>query len=349
MARQTGILLITLLLLAVARGALADHPKVDKVMVKNGDEVTCEIKQMSRGMLTAKTSDMGTLDIKWTEVIALKSQFYYRVETSAGDRFYGAVERKPGSDMLVISGETTVAIEALDAVDIAPIEQSFWQRNDGSLSFGFSYTKGSDVRQITFDWSNLYRTERNAVNIKANAITTTTAKGKDDEDTNRQYDASITYTRLLTKKRWTGSLSVSMERNDELGLKRRIKPTVGTGLSLIKSNRQTLMPSVGLALNWELGADTTAASTSAEAYLSVNYAFFKYISPKTDITTTAAVYPSLTEDGRIRFDYDLKYSHELVKDFTANVSLFLKYDSQPVTEGAGTTDWGIVMSVGWSY
>ena len=348
MARKIGILVAVLLLLATVRDVLADHPKVDKVTVKNGDEVTCEIKQLSRGKLTAKTSDMGTLDVKWSEIIALKSQFYYRVETSNGDRFYGSLERKLGSDMLVISGETTVAIEAMDAVEIAPIEESFWDRNDGSLSFGFSFTKGSDVKQITFDWSNLYRTERNLVNLRANGITTTTGK-KNESETNKQYDISATYYRLLSKKNWTGSLSLSVSRNDEQGLKRRVMPAVGTGVNLIRSNRSTLLTSIGLGLNAELGADTSVVVYSAEVVLAVSYSFYKYNTPKTDISTGLGVYPSLTEKDRVRIDYDLKYSHELVADFTAGLSGFVKYDSQPATEGAETTDWGIVMSVGWSY
>jgi len=340
---------MVLLLLGMVRDVLADHPKIDKVTVKNGDTVTCEIKQLSRGKLTAKTSDMGTLDVKWTEIIALKSRFYYRVETSNGDRFYGSLERKIGSDMLVISGETTVAIEAMDAVEIAPIEESFWDRNDGSLSFGFSYTKGSDVRQLTFDWTNLYRTERNLVDLRANAIFTTRGSKSDGSDTNRQFNISTTYYRLLSRKNWTGSLSLSVERNDELGLKRRIKPGLGTGVNLIRSNRNTLLVSVGLALNSELGADTSAVSYSAEAVFSASYSFFRYNTPKTDISTGLSVYPSLTENERVRLEYDLKYSHELIADFTANLSFFVKYDNQPPTAGAGTTDWGIVMSLGWSY
>jgi hypothetical protein len=349
MGHRISILVAVFVLLAVARDVLADHPKIDTVTVKNGDKVTCEIKQLSRGKLTAKTSDMGTLDIKWSEIVALHSQFYFRVETSAGDRFYGSLERKLGSDMLIVSGETTVAIEAMDAVEIAPIEQSFWDRNDGSLSFGFTYTKGSDVRQLTFDWTNLYRTERNLVNLKANTIITTTGRRAEATDTNNNSNISLTYYRLLTKKNWTGSLSAAVQRNDEQGLARRVIFGIGTGVNLIRSNRNVLLVSVGVALNSELGEDTSTVSHSAEANLSASYSFFKYNTPKTDITTSLDVFPSLTEGDRIRLNYDLKYSHEIIADFTANLSFSVNYDSQPPTEGASTTDWNIVMSVGWSY
>jgi hypothetical protein len=124
---------------------------------------------------------------------------------------------------------------------------------------------------------------------------------------------------------------------------------LGTGLNAIKSNRNTLLLSVGLALNSELGVDTTDTTQSLEATLSASFSFFRYNTPKTDISTSLSVFPSLTEDDRIRSDYHLKYSHELISDFTANLTFYINYDSKPPTEGASTTDWGIVFGFGWSY
>jgi hypothetical protein len=322
------------------------RPKTDKITVKNGDTVTCEIKTLSRGKLTAKTDDMGTLDIKWTEVVGLESEFRFRVETSNGDYYYGSLSRETGSNMLVVAGMTSVSLEALDVVAILPLERSFWDRNDGSMSFGFNFTKGSDVRQLTFDWTNLYRAERNVVNIRANANFTKIGK---DKPTTTQTDFTTTFYRLLDRKKWTGSLSLSFPRNDELGLKRRVLIGIGTGLNAIKSNRNTLLMSVGLALNSELGADTTNATESLEAVFTASYAFFRYNTPKTDISTSVSVFPSLTEKGRVRMDYNLKYSHELITDFTANLTFFTNYDNKPATEGASTTDWGITFGFCWSY
>ena len=39
--------------------------KTDTLTMNNDDRVTCEIKSLSFGRLTVKTSDMGTLSVKW--------------------------------------------------------------------------------------------------------------------------------------------------------------------------------------------------------------------------------------------------------------------------------------------
>jgi len=337
---------LVLLICVLWAGNSFSRAKTDRVTVKNGDTVTCEIKSLSRGKLTAKTDDIGTLDIKWTEVRGLHSTFRFRVETTDGNYYYGALDWQVGSDMLTIAGITTLAVEALDVVEILALERSFWDRNDGSMNFGFNFTKGSDVRQLTFDWSNVYRAERNIVTINANSIITRTGE---DSIATTQANVAMTFFHLLDKKKWTGSISGGWQRNDELGLESRIIVGLGTGVNAIKSNRNTLMLSVGLALNSELGQDSTDATQSLEAVLAVNYSFFRYNTPKTDISTYLNVFPSITEDDRIRTDYNLKYSHELVKDFTANLSLYVNYDSKPPTEGASTTDWGVVLGLGWSY
>jgi hypothetical protein len=288
---------------------------------------------------------MGTIEVKWEDVTAIQSEFYFRVETSAGRRLFGSLELREDSDMLVVSGETTASVEYVDVVEIVPIEQNFWQRNDGSLSLGFSFTKGSDVAQLTFNWNNLYRTERNIVNARWGTILTNKGEG---QPTTTRLDIVLTYYRLLRKK-WTGNLTGAVQRNDELGLKRRFLFGAGTGLNAIKSNHNVLLLSVGIALNSELGTDTTKVTHSAEGVLAANYSFFRYKSPKSDISTSLNFFPSLTEKDRYRLDFDISYRQELVTDFFFDLSYYLNYDSKPTSADASKRDYGIVTSVGWSY
>ncbi len=333
-------------ILVVSAGVVSARPKTDVVVVRNGDRVTCEIKSLSMGMLTVSTDAMGTIEIKWEDVIAVQSTFSYRVESSGGLLFIGSLEEKEDTDMLVVSGETSVAISHLDAVVITPIDRNFWGRNDGSLSIGFSYTRSSDVAQLNADWTNLYQTERNIVTLKAGL--TTTDEGEDEEPT-RRVDVSLTYYRLLSKKKWTAALTQSFQRNDELGLKRRLLFGVGAGLNAIKSNRSMLLLSTGVALNSELGQDTTGVVYSCEGNVVANFSFFKYHSPKREITTALTGLPSFTEKGRYRINFDLAFRVEVITDFFVDLSYYMNYDSNPPTAGAHKKDYGIVTSVGWSY
>jgi hypothetical protein len=331
--------------LAAATDVFA-RAKTDVVVVRNGDHVTCEIKELSKGMLQVKTDDMGTLNIKWEKVIGLESGYYFRVEVSSGARFFGTPHLEQGDSVMRVTGvDAVAALDLINVVSITPIEQSFWDKFDGSLSLGFSYTRASSVAQLTFDWVNVFRTERNHLDSRANTIVTD--KGT-NEETSRKGEFSTTWNRLLRKK-WTGSVYGAIQRNDELGIRRRLIGSLGSGVNAIRSNRQVLQITAGVALNSELGTDTTQTQESIEGVLMTGYSFFKYDSPKSDINTAFTYFPSFTESERYRLEFNIKLRHELVSDFFFDLSYYLSYDSKLPSTGEVKKDYGIVTSVSWTY
>jgi hypothetical protein len=338
--------LLFLLVVGATEPAFA-RPKLDTVLIDNGDRLACEIKQLSRGKLSVGTHAMGTIEIEWEHVVALHSKFYYRVEASSGRRYYGALEWTEGEQILAViqNGDSTY-IPALSVVEIQPIEESFWSRFDGSLAFGFSYTKASDIGQLSTDWVTIYRTERNRVEGKfATIITAKTGR----DSLTRRVDLSLTYTRLLSKGGWSATASGSLQRNDELDLLRRVQISAGGGFSPVKSNLNVLTFTLGAALNSERATTSTSTTESAEAVISGKYALFKYDSPKADFTTNLQFYPSLTEKDRYRLEFDSKLRYELLKDFYIDLSLYTSYDSRPTSGGDAASDYGIVTSLSWSY
>ena len=56
------------------------RPKTDVVKTDSGDIVYCEIKELAYAKLEVKSHDMGTINIEWAHIVALKSDFYFRVE-----------------------------------------------------------------------------------------------------------------------------------------------------------------------------------------------------------------------------------------------------------------------------
>jgi hypothetical protein len=333
------------LALMVCVGTPAARPKSDVVVVRNGDRVTCEVKSLSMGMVTASTDAMGTVYIKWEDVIAVHSSFMFRVETSAGQLLFGSLEETERSDMLVVAGVTSIGISHLDVVEIIPIELTFWDRNNGSLSAGFSYARSTDLAQLHADWTNYYTGERNLVVLKASTTVTT----ETDEESTKRMDVSLTYYQLLSKNKWAAALSPSIQRNDELGLKRRVLLAAGVGVSAIKSNRNRLLVSAGVALNSELGADTTETTESGELFVAGDFSLFKYHSPKREINASLSLYPSMTENERYRLDFDLAFRIEVISDLFIELSYYMNFDSDPPTADAHKEDYGIMTSVGYTY
>ncbi len=74
----------------VATDSPAAAQKTDVVRLVNGDSITCEIKTLNKGQLTADTDDMGTLHMEWDKVISVASKRIFQVETSGGDRWLGS-------------------------------------------------------------------------------------------------------------------------------------------------------------------------------------------------------------------------------------------------------------------
>jgi hypothetical protein len=347
MRRLFPIAALSLVLALLPGASEGSHRKTDIVVLDTGDTVHGEIKQLDRGQLELKTDNMGTIQIEWNHIGALESNYFYRVSDGDGERYYGRLSIERGSGILVVSvGNQTASIPKYAVVEIVPIEESFWHKFDGSLSFGFTYTKASDVAQLTFDWSNVFRTERNLVDSKVNTIVTD--KGEEGTTT-RRYDVNVSYYRLLAAQRWNGGTTIGLQRNDELSLARRLTLGLSAGVNLVRSNRSHLLLGLGVTGNSELPTDSTKTIESWEIALSGSYSFFRYDSPKTDISTNFDFYPSITEEGRYRIEYDLKLRYELLKSFYIDISFYLSYDSQPVSGEGEQSDWGIVTGISWSY
>lgn len=343
---RKSICILVLSVLPWAAGESSAHDKTDIVVLKNGDHLTCEIKEMSRGKLKVSTDAMGTVSIEWDDIRELHTKFYYRTSTGGGVRYYGSLDLAQGETTLrIIGAKSVAAVEMSRVVEITPLEKDFWARMDGSLSFGFSFTKAADVAQLTFDWVNIYRTERNLYDVRANTILTDT---RDANEFTRRFDVTLSYTRLL-KGKWTGSTNASVQRNDELNLRRRFLFGVATGIHPIQSNRNILDLSAGVALNSEVATGSSDATQSMEGVFSLSYSLFQYDSPKTDISTNVDYYPSITEEGRYRVDLNIKVRYEVFSDFFLDVTYFYNFDSQPPSGTTAKKDYGIVTGVGWSY
>ena len=98
--RRCAILAGALVLAAAARAALAD--KTDIVYLRNGDRVTCEIKDMERGRLKVSTDSMGTIYIEWKDVERVTSKELYVIEQQDGTRLNGSLAETATGDQLLL-------------------------------------------------------------------------------------------------------------------------------------------------------------------------------------------------------------------------------------------------------
>ncbi len=325
----------------VTTGAYA-RQKTDLVYLTNGDRITGEIKQLNRGILKLSTDDIGTINIEWENVDSLNSVYQFRVEDHHGTKYFGAIFMKRSGTLEVIGGQPG-EIAPDGVVSIVPLEASFWQQLDGSISLGFSYTKSNQLAQLTSDIYVRRRTPIRLWELEASSITT----AQEGEDTKRREDLSLTYNRLF-EGAFFALASAGAQTNDELGLDLRVLFSAGMGINWVQTNHNDFLSTAGLSVNREW-SDIAEDKYNLEAFISAEHSVFRYDYPKTDITTELTVYPSLSDWGRVRGEFDISASREIIKDFTLVLSFYDSYDSDPLDPAAEKNDYGLVLSLGWTF
>ena len=317
--------------------------KTDLVFLRNGDRITGEIKALSRGILQLGTDDIGTIKIEWEDIDSLASVYQFRVEDQDAAKFFGTIALARAGLLHVNDPGARAEIPQETVVGITPLEASFWQQLDGSISLGFSYTKSNALAQLTTDINVRRRTTTRLLELDMSSIATS----QEAEETLRREDVSLSYSRLFEGPLFAIATAAA-QTNDELGLDLRVLFAPGLGLNLVRSNRNDVSTVVGLSFNREW-SNTASGEHNIEGYLTLRHSVFRYDYPKTDITTEATVYPSLNAWGRLRAEVDISASREIVSDFTFVLSFYDSYDSDPPDEGATRNDYGIVTSMGWTF
>jgi hypothetical protein len=316
----------------------------DTLYTINGDRFVGEIKDLDVGKLVFDTDATGKFEIKWDYVVFLKSPRYFRVELENGLLYFGSLDTDTSRAKLLITlGDKKREVDLQDVVSIKRIRETFWDRLDGSVSLGFSFTKASEVATLTLagDVSHLrdldYRTAKfSFVN---------TARKESDPAQKNDIDALTTW---YLKYHWFATTFGGYQRNTELGLAARISLGGGGGRWFVQSNNEHFFGMANLFISWEKGKD--GGQFNLESLLGTQYSLFSYEDPKISLKTNLNLTPSLTTLGRIRVDYDVKLKWEIAKDLTWELSGYFSYDSQPATEGASNTDYGVtLLSLGYSF
>ena len=335
---------IGLLILIVTVLPVSAREKTDVIKLKNGDRITCEIKYLMRGMLTAKTDSMGTVEIKWQDVESITSAHTFTVQDTRGQLFVGSLQPADDPRHVNVAGPTPAnSLEHLSVVQIRELEGNMLQRFSGAADLGYSYTKASDRTQFNFSGDVSYLTERYSGRLE---YSSTVGTSNGESDVNRQ-DASIMGSVYLTRK-WIAFAQMSYEHNLELQLDRRVTLLGGPGYRLSQTNRSliTLLGATGFTRESYYGQDV---AKNAEGVLGIDAQFFKLYSPKVDITNRFLYFPNLTTWGRQRMEFDAKVRIEVLKDFYVSLTFYDSYDNQPPSERATGNDYGFTTGLSWSF
>ena len=344
MQSSTALSALVAVALTVCAAPASARDKTDVIVLKNGDRITGEITKLEYGLLHFSTDNMGTVNIEWNAIASIDSDYEFNVELAGGQRRFGVIGTSDdGGSLVVGDGVSEETVSMSSVVRVAELESGFWERVSGSLSLGFNYTKSSGIRTGSLNVSSQYQAEQLRATLDISALETSSPEG---EPSAREKISSTLEFRRARPGFWT--LLNSLERNDELGIDGRLQSGAAFARYFMQDQDSEVMALAGVVANqeWTNGADES--QQSLEGVLGATWRIFRFDDPEISLSSSAYVYPSLTESGRHRGSLDISLRRELISDFFFDISLYESYDSDPPTDGE-TTDYGIVTSLGYKF
>ncbi|NEU09569.1 DUF481 domain-containing protein [Flavihumibacter sp. R14] len=326
---------ISMLIILQMMSLIAQAQKTDKVSLKNGDVVTGEIKSLKFAKLSFDMTGPGTIQIKWEEVIKIKSNKTYQVTMHNGEVHITSL------DSFFLERPQ---INLNDIVEIVRIKKKFFNRLYGDVSLGFNYAKSNDNLQFNFNGSTTYRRPKIETTFKLNSVITNTSV---DSFLSKKQSAAIDDYRRLKKSYYINTV-LGWQQNTELGLDNRFLLSLAGGKIAVNNNRRRLLSGAGLNFTREQSSGDASYESNLEGLLVVQFKEFRYTTPNISIDARLALLPGLSNWGSVRMDFELNSKIEIFKDFNVGLNIYDDFDNQPPA-GSSQNDFGINFTLGYQF
>jgi len=322
---------------------VTDEQKSDVLVLRNGDILTGDLREMSRGMVTFKTDAASTIYVKWPRVVSATSAKVFEIDVDDGRVLVGSVTAPDSAYRLAIrQAADTVELPIESVVKMVRIKKTVFERIDGSLDAGVNFTQQNDKVDLSLTANVRYDVARHRVRLDFNG----TYSRQDSVSPIERRNVSLQYSRIL-RRRWSWSANIGQSRNTQLGLESAWTIGTGPGRLLISSNKVVLGTWIGLNYRKELYVDSDARSV-VPLSLTTDLEWFTWTGMSTDVSSRLVVAPILNDDGRWRINFTASLRREILSNLYLNFGVSEIYDSKPPAD-ANKNDFSFTSSIGWSF
>jgi hypothetical protein len=321
----------------------------DVIVMKNGDHLTGEIKGLNTGILYVSMKYiLGTSSVQWSDVARVESTQLFIVKKDDGTVYTGTLNTAtaPGDKIVEIevaeAAGTKVVIERPRIVTMDVTSEKFFQRFNGSINIGTSYSKGNNSRQYSLGSQVNYPRERWGAAASYNSTVTANTGA----NTSARNQVDVDAFRLLRWNNWfyegIGTLLQSSEQTINT------QTTVGGGVGrFLKNTAQTRISLLGgIAQQNTVYGDNVSAQNLTSGLIVGNVQFFRF--NKTNLSFTGAFLPVFNDPGRVKFNTNATYMLKFYGNFTWNVSFYGNWDSRPPAGFSGS-DYGSTSGLSWTF
>ncbi len=335
-------ILIIGIIISLLINSLSGKSQTDSLVFKNDNYVIGEIKNMDKGVLTVET-DYSDSDFKieWSGVKEVYSTTSFLVTVTNGNRYNGTLLTTGNGEVFIITESDTISVKLQDLVFLNSVDKGFKNRIYAAIDVGLDLTKANNLTQLSVRSNVGYLANR----WSADASYNTLYSKQDSSSLISRSDGGLSFKYYLPRD-WFSVASVTFLSNTEQKIDLRTTGNLGVGKYIIHTNRTYWAFSGGAAFNNETYTTDDPRRESWEAFAGTELNMFDL--GDFSLITKLVMYPSLTESGRLRSDFNIDTKYDLPLDFYIKLSCTVNYDNRPV-DGAAETDYVFHTGFGWEW
>jgi hypothetical protein len=308
----------------------------DQVVLTNGDTISGKIVKKDGASLKVHSELLGDVTMPWTAVTSLRSDEDLTVALPGGESVTGKVSTSGATFQVAgASGTTSIPLAEVSAVR-NPAEQHAWERLqrphilelwDGFFDVGLALASGNArTNTLTTAFHAARITHKDKVAITFNQIRGTARLNGVNSLIASSIRGGWTYNRDINPRVFATTFN-DYERDRFQDLSLRVVAGGGVGLTAIKSERASLTVEGGLNYvheNFRQGVSHQAGEGNFGDDLLLR------LNGLTTLTQSFRMFPSLTNTGQYRANFDLSTVMTLKKWLGWHLTASDRYLNSPV-------------------
>jgi hypothetical protein len=318
----------------------------DSIILYNGQVLIGEVQGASLGTMSIDDIDMKIQNIKLYKIRILKIQHRFKIETVDKKFYYGTLkttDKEGWVNIHTIEGGN-IEIHITKIYHLISLDKDILKRLNGTISAGLSFTKSSDIGQVNFSANVQFATKHVGYMLAVSSIGSIDSGRYSRDNENVQLYASYDLTTV-----WYIAGVAQYQRNLELNIARRFLGMVGPGYKIFIEKNYRLLANTGMSFSQEKSTEGVESGILYEIPVMFQFNYYKGHNPDIQISSTQAVYFSLSQAGRIRYDGNTSFSWQLIRYFYLNINPYSNYDSKPPAGSGSNFDYGIVVGLSYKF
>ena len=328
----------------------AEAKRHDIVVMKNGDQITGEVKKLEQGVLYIEPEYVSSaFGVDWDAVATIRSAAGYQIILENGDHLAGTIERvssddSSGADFKIRTADQEVSTHAANVVNIESKKKNFWDQLTGAIDLGYNFTSGNDQTQVSTSANANYLSTQWSTGVTL----TSSFSGQSGASKTNLWEGATFSERFLSRNYGLIGIADFLHSSQQ---QLNLRTTLGGGYGRywVRTNRTQFQGVLGLVYAHETFESTLSKPTqqNIEALLGLRYQLFRF--SRYSLFSQLLGFPGLSDTGRIRSSAKTTFSVKLVNNFHTDFSFWDNFDSHPPIGTAKKNELGISNSLGWTF